>query len=367
MLLVSITVLFLFIDPLERGYEALMLAAELGGYSPPSQIHRRANVSTEVLCISNNSRQFTADLYLSEDSAVAGIVLLHGATPDGKDDPRLIEFARQLAARRFAVLVPELFGPQHRQIDIEDTQAVVDAFRFLNQYPGVENRVGIGGFSVSAGLGILAAMRPEISEDVAFIVAVGGYHSLPRTLDYAITGQYELNGVRHRQSPNPYGKWLFVLSNLETLQEPVDRSALRRIANRRIASEQADISDLEPLLSPEGLAVLAYLTNMDQERPGARYLALPAAMREHIEELSLDNKPLHQLSARVLLIHGKDDTIIPYTESLSLSRELPPRQVELYIIQGLLHVDSNLDRLQDIWHFWRACYALLRERDRHAE
>ncbi len=365
-LIAGITVLLLLKGPLARGYEAVILAAELGGFSPPSLIYHSPHVSSEVLCLSHNSRQFTADLYLSEHSPVAGIVLLHGATPDGKDDPRLTEFAKLLAARRFAVLVPELIGPQHRQIDIDDTQPVVDAFRFLNNYPGVESQVGIGGFSVSAGLGFLAALRPEIGDDVAFIVSIGGYHSLPRTLDYAITGQYELEGIWHRQSPNPYGKWLFVLSNLETLQEAVDQWALRRIANRRIASEQADISDLEPLLTPEGQAVLTYLTKVNHDHMNVQYLALPSAMREHIEALDLANKPLQQLSARVLLIHGRDDTIIPYSESIALARELPPNQVELYLVQGLHHVDSKLDRLQDIWHFWRACYALLQQRDRDA-
>lgn len=360
----AVIVLYLLGGPLVRGYEALLLVGDLGGYSPPALLQTRSEVTVRTLCIRKESRHYSADLYLPEDSPDAGIVLLHGATQTGKGDARLVDFARQLAGRRFAVLVPEMPGPKQLRIRAEDAQAAVDAFRFLNVYPRLENRVGIGGISVSAGLAFLAALRPEIRHDVAFIFSIGGYHSLPRTLEYSITGEFMLDGKLHHQKPNSYGKWLFVLSNLDVLDSQTDRRALRSIAYRRMVTPGADIGDLKPLLSGEGKAVLDYVTEGDTARIAALYAALPAPMRQHIEALDLGNKELRQMRARVLLMHGYDDTIIPYAESISLARALPPQQVELFLVHGLAHVDKTLQPLKDIWQFWRASYALLQQRDR---
>ena len=367
LLLVFIIIgLFLLSGPVGRAYEALLLVGEIGGYAPPPLLQTRSEVSVRTLSISGQSRHYDADLYLPEDSPEAGIVLLHGAAQTGKDDPRLIAFARQLAARRFAVLIPELPGPKQLRIRAEDAQDAVDAFHFLNGTPGLEKRVGIGGISVSAGLAFLAALNPELRDEVAFIVSVGGYHNLPRTLEYAITGQFLLDGTWHHQTPNTYGKWLFVLSNLDALRYRTDQQALRSIAFRRMVSPGADISDLTSYLSAEGRAVLVYVTEDKRQRIAADYAALPTAMRQHIEALDLANKELQRLTARVLLVHGYDDTVIPYAESISLSRALPPDKVELFLLHGLDHVESHPQRLQDAWTFWQASYALLQLRDRRA-
>ena len=344
----------------------MLLTGEFGGYAPLPLLQTRSEVTVRPLCISRESRHYSADLYLPEDSPEAGIVLLHGAEQAGKDDPRLVDFARQLAGRRIAVLVPELPGPKQLRIRAEDAQGVVDAFYVLNSYPGLKKRIGLGGFSVSAGLAFLAALRPEIGSEVAYVLSVGGYHSLPRTLDYAITGQFQVDGKWQHQTPNAYGKWLFVLSNLEVLDNRADRRTLRDIAYRRMVSPHSDISDMTSGLSEEGQAVLAYVIEKNPADIDERYAALPLAIRQQIEALDLSNKKLNRLQARVLLIHGYDDTIIPYAESISLARALPRKQVKLFLVPGLEHVDSHFERLIDAWQLWQASYALLQERDRLA-
>lgn len=367
-LLVAVGIaLFLFGAPLLRAYEALLLVGEFGGHTPSPLLPIRSGVTVRPLRIVRESRRYRADLYLPGVPPAAGIVLLHGAAQTGKDDERLVDFARLLAGSRFAVLVPELSGPKRLRIRAQDAQAAVDAFHFLNRYPGLEKRVGFGGISVSAGLAFLASLQAEIRDEVAFILSVGGYHSLPRTLGYAITGQFVVDGKRQHQPPNSYGKWLFVLSNLEVLEGPADAQALRRIAFRRMAVPGADISDMSGMLSAQGRAVLDYVTEKDPSRIDERFAALPAMMRQHIEALDLANKDLHCLTGRLLLVHGYEDNIIPYAESVSLARALPPGQAELYLVHGLGHVDSNRQWLETAWQFWQVSYALLRERDRKAD
>ncbi|MGK2927051.1 MAG: hypothetical protein ACSLE2_15665, partial [Lysobacterales bacterium] len=69
------------------------------------------------------------------------------------------------------------------------------------------------------------------------------------------------------------------------------------------------------------------------------------------------------LRADFILVHGLDDDIIPYTESVSLADALPPGRSRLFLLEGLHHVDRELRGL-DAWRLWRALRALLAQRDR---
>lgn len=48
------------------------------------------------------------------------------------------------------------------------------------------------------------------------------------------------------------------------------------------------------------------------------------------------------MKAEVILVHGRGDTIIPYTESLALARDLPGDRARLFLIDGFAHVDVSL-------------------------
>ena len=70
------------------------------------------------------------------------------------------------------------------------------------------------------------------------------------------------------------------------------------------------------------------------------------------------NKNLSQLNTRLILLHGIDDNIIPYTESISLARAVAEGQSELFIIDGLAHVNIHPNILNQ-WELLRAINALL--------
>jgi hypothetical protein len=177
-----------------RHYQSLLVLADAGAGHGPSrwkevtQPPRRQSVAFDV-----NGRLHTGDLYLSADAEpVAGIVLVPGAVPEGKDDARLVAFAMTLARARFAVLAPELPGFRELRVQPTDARAVADAFAYLASRPDLapEGRAGVGAFSYSVGPAVLAALEPDIRERVRFIVAVGGYHDLFRAVRFFTTGHF---------------------------------------------------------------------------------------------------------------------------------------------------------------------------------
>jgi hypothetical protein len=102
--------------------------------------------------------------------------------------------------------------------------------------------------------------------------------------------------------------------------------------------------------------------------------ALPRGASATIDALTLANKDLTRLRARLLLVHGRDDRLIPFPESVALGRSVPPAQVRVVIVDRVLdHVDVGFssmfsrrfwtDELPDAWRLLGVIDLLLRERD----
>lgn len=346
--------------------EASLVLEDLAARGKSSRLKERTSDPVRrLLTYSDHGRHCQADLYLPGQPPRAGIVLIPGVAALGRNDPRLVAFATTLARVRFLVLVPDIPNLRALMIQSDDVQRIVGAFPHLvsrSELPA-GSRIGIGAFSYAAGPAILAALDPAIRERVDFILGVGGYYNLRQVITFFTTGYFRERGRWRYLKPNRYGKWVFVLSNVGRLTNAMDQQVFRFMAERRLKDPDAPIADLAGALTAEGQALFALLENRDPERTPFLIAKLPAAIGNDIEALNLANQDLSRLRAKLILLHGTDDEIIPYSESVALAAAAPAGRAQLFLIAGLAHVDI-LPRKLDRRALWRAINALLGERGR---
>jgi pimeloyl-ACP methyl ester carboxylesterase len=313
-----------------------------------------------------------ADLYLPPDShdirdASAAVLLVPGLAPLGRADPRLIPFARALSRAGFAVMVPDIAGFRAQRISPGDVDAIAAALVALDELvPGPQHRpIGVAAISYAAGPALLATMRPAAQGKVDFLVAIGGYYDLTAVLTYFTTGyQRDAPDQPWRQGrPNAHGKWIFVKANLDRIADLRDRTTLAAMAERRLNDLTAPVDDLAATLGPEGRAVYDLIANIDPERVPALAAGLPAGLRTDMATLDLKGRDLSAAPPSVLLIHGRDDPVIPASESAALAAALPPGRAELALIDSLAHADLGPAGWHDIIEMWQAAYRLLEWRD----
>jgi hypothetical protein len=342
---------------LPRAWEAGQLLRHLAGDGLPTGVQRLP------LTLAGQAGSHAADLYaLAQAGHLPGLVLLPGASPDGKDEPRLVAFAQQLAAAGFRVLVPDSASLRQLRVDARDALLAADAVALL---AGDSGQVGIAAISYATGPAVLAALRPDTRERVGFIVAIGGYHDGTALVTYVTTGHYRAPGEtawRHRE-PNAYGKWVFVLSNAARLQDRRDAALLGGIALRKLGDLGAGIGDLVVQLGPEGRSVYALVDNRDPEAVPGLLAGLPPPVLRELQALDLARQDLSRLKARLILIHGQDDPIVPFTESLGLAAAAPAGGVELHLLGSLAHVELSVASLRDGWQLFQAAWDLLAARD----
>lgn len=294
----------------------------------------------------------------------AALVLVPGAAERGLQDPRLINFADALRRQGFLVLVPELAGPDPLMVSAADADAVADAVRYLEATTSFD-AVGLAALSYAVGPTILAALEDDVRPAVDFVLAIGGYHDIVAGITYITTGAFrDAPDAPWRTVPiDGRAKWLFLRANAARVEDPVDARLLRTIAGRRLADPQADTASLAARLGPGGRAVHRLLVNRDPDRVPALVAGLPPRLRSEILALDLARRDLARLGADLILIHGKGDPMVPYTQSIELARAAPPGSASLYLLGGLDHVDLGALGPRDVASLLRAAYRLLSERD----
>ena len=321
----------------------------------PQPIQKNINYSVD-------GRQHNADVYLSPQGALAGIVLIPGVVADGKDDHRLVALANTLARLRFAVLIPEIAGLRRFHTRASDVRVMADAFHYLISQPALApgGKAGFAGFSYGVGVVLLAALEPDIREQVHFVLGFGGYHDIRNIITFFTTGYYhdDVTAKLKYRYPHYYLKQVFTHSNADLLLQPKDRKILHDLA------ESEDDSELESELAelaPDARALYNLISNENPERVSELFDKLSANVRQELDGINPARRDLSQLRAQVILLHGRGDSVIPYTESIAIARALSPEQVKLFIIEGYAHTNVKPKR-QDLPQILEAMQLLMAQR-----
>ena len=356
-LLVAVAIILLvglvFFSQIRLGLLSVLFLKDLlgdGGVKAPRRgalawVTRAPSVNLVIIPV--GERTIEADLYYFQDGKKrAAILLTHGIIETGKNDPRLIRFAYSLARSGFVVLVPELVGMQSLRVLLSDVDDIVTSFRFLGSIKDQvdKEKMGLLGFSYGAGPTFMAASRPSIRYQVKFITSFGSYYDPINLVRFITTGYYEYGEKKGYLRPEPYGKWVFFVNNLDYVERESDRKFLKEVFKKeesRKTGEGIEIQAELRSLSPEGQALYELLVNKDPLRVEELFARTDRRFQNYIKRLSLA-PVIPSVEAYMLVGHGTTDPLIPYTESLRIADAArDPDKVHTAILKLYSHVDPT--------------------------
>ena len=285
------------------------------------------------------------------DGPAAGWVVLQGLSVHGRRHPAMRRFMRSLCASGAVVMAPEVPEWSRLVLDVGAArETLAGAVLHLSSHPRVRG-VGAVGFSFGATQVVMAAADPRLEGKLRAVLGFGGYCDLGRMLRALFTGEHEWEGVTRTIDPDPYGRWVVVGNYLTWVPGFEHMHALQRAAHA-LATEVGSSqnwgwepyfdprkAELRETLSPEEQRVwdvIAAPVGAPIDLAAARGLAERFAAAALEKDPGLDPRPhLPSLSGRVILSHGLQDRLIPYTETLRLRSMLPPHVPSSATITGL--------------------------------
>lgn len=348
--------------------ESMRVLEDVQAGAGPSKLKEMTPVPTcSTITYRRDGVVRVADLYRpgGYETALAGLLIAPGASPYGKDDPRLVAFAETMARARFEVVAPDITGLRELRVRAADSEHIRDALLLLSdrRAEAGDATVGVVAISFATGPATLALLSPEASGLAQFMLYIGGYYDLETAITFFTTGWYRDGGdgeMKYRP-PSSYGKWLFAVSNADFIEDPADRVLVEWIGRRRLDDPNADLSNVLARLGPEGRAIYDLLTNTDPDRVPGLLARLPRRARAEIAALDVKRRDLSGLDAKFLLVHGNDDPVIPETQSVAFAARVP--HAELYLLDSMQHVDPKPAGLGDRIRLLTVIYDFLKERD----
>jgi dienelactone hydrolase len=306
--------------------------------------------------------QLRGRLYTPRGASDRAMLLVPGVHAAGVDEPRLMQFARDLASVRHTVLTAELADLTQYRITPRTTDMIEDAALWLSRQAelAADGRVGLMGISFAGGLSIVAASRPSIRDRVAFVMSFGGHGDLPRTLRYLCTGM-QPDGV-HRPA-HDYGVAIILLSVAERVVPPDQAGPLRRailtflegsrldmVDKARSAAEFERARTLEAAL-PEPARTL--MRDVNERNVGHLGPILLPHLTKIGENSRLSPAEAAAPAAPVYLLHGIDDNVIPAIESALLAGTLRTRGVTVHQLATPLITHAEVDKSAGLLAMWR--------------
>ena len=187
--------------------------------------------------------ELRARVYRPADVSGRAILLVPGVHAAGVDEPRLINFAKDIAATGHPVTTAELPDLAAYQITARTTDMIEDAAGWLErqwaaELPASERKVGLMGISFGGGLSVVAASR--LGDRAAWVLSFGGHGDLPRTLRYLCTGVQPDGSMR---PPHDYGVAIILLGVADRVVPADQVGPLREAIGSFLQASHLDMVD----------------------------------------------------------------------------------------------------------------------------
>ena len=225
-----------------------------------------------------------------------------------------------------------------KRVSVEEVENLVAAFRHMRTLDEVDpDRMGMGGFCVGASLATVAAQDPRVSEQVRFVNFFGGYYDARDLVKSVVTGSRFYDGHSESWSPDRLSAEVVTTHLVEAAPDPDERALLEA----RFVHGDAAIALDEAALSSEARAVYALLSGPAPDEADGLIAQLPQRTLDELATIS-PVTAIDKLKARALIMHDREDELVPSEESRRMADALSDRG-DLYYTEFSFfkHVDPT--------------------------
>jgi hypothetical protein len=290
-----------------------------------------------------------------------GVVVCLGVVPFGVDHPQVPRLGEALARSGFAALL--YWSPTMRdfRLDPADIGDIVSAYNALLRRPDIDAmRSGLLGTCVGGAFALMAAARPRIRDRVGFVLAYAPYGSMWTLARDIASATRVRDGVREPWAVDPLTRKVFVHS-VTALLAPDEAQQLQAVFAERDGPPDGFTA------SEDGRTVLPLLTVLDRAEADAALSRLPIPLQDRLTAMSPASYVKGIRAPLIVLLHDRDDVVVPVGESRRLRDALRGRGGVRYTeFTVFKHLDptkghpSPLALTRELVRFAAAIYPLFR-------
>jgi pimeloyl-ACP methyl ester carboxylesterase len=298
--------------------------------------------NTEEIEIPKKNGRLKADVYFPFKKKYKGtIISINGLAPKGNRDPRIIKVNQSLQKAGYVVVCPFFEEICNYKISLNNIQDIKDSITYIAQQSNLAptNRVSILSPSFSGALSLIAASDQEISKYISTICTIGAYGNVETILENLFSIQemdeygrmillYNFLPLSIGNKPNIIKAFYYsALDNYYKYFDP-------RLDNHLAKMTQKDREFFFQIKNDSDFR-MKHWNNILIKGGESRILLTELSVLTHISKINLP----------ILLVHGKEDDVVPSAESILVYDLLQKLKVKskLCVTNLISHGDTGMD------------------------
>ena len=272
------------------------------------------------------------------------VILYPGASPTAEDHPKMVMLGRLWAQVGFTVYIPRI--PPLKNLDISEinVQWFAHFYQWILEIEKV-NPHQIIMVGISYGGGIMLKTLLNIKDRALLpktLLTYGTYSDAESTLKFLLTGEISIKETTYQITPHEWGLTVLFHNYLKNLETEWDTSGFQRAIQLHIQDKREECDKLVNTL-PKFQKNIYFSIITGNPTPEVKELAQAIIKNEQETLKRLSPKYwANNFQKKVFILHGSNDSMVPFTESIQLAEDLP--NSELFISYLYEHSEFSTNR-----------------------
>ncbi len=292
-----------------------------------------------------SGQTFAVDIYKPKLSYRGTILFVHGMSLAGKDDLRVVHFARVLQNLGYLVILPEYPKIKATSISMQSIDNVALTISYFAQSPeyAPNQKIALIAPSFSAYTVFSAIVNKNISKYVSCFLSIGGLANMESVVHFLLTNQ----------KADTYAV-LVILKNfyhhITGIQPEIEKAFSIAVEDSWHKKNPGDLPTYLETIKPQNRKIVLRLINDDHFRK--KNVQMILEKEKKIAQKSDFVQNLANVECPVFLLHGKHDMVISPQQSILIHKSLREykKAAKLVITPFLSHGDTafQLKKIPDI-------------------
>ena len=270
-------------------------------------------------------------------------ILFPGASPFAEKHPGIIGLATTIMNLGYNVFIPRIPPLKALNISSENIEWFVKAYEeIINKNDVDKSNVAIIGISFGGSLLLKATLDKKMkSNPPRSMLMYGSCFDLVAGLNFLLTGEIEHNGKIVHIPPNDWGLTVLFHNFIKTVDVGFDTTGIQAVLAARVADKLDEVEKLKSSLSNHDLKFIdSVLTAKCTPEITKIVDKIIKSKSNSLKEVS-PSSFCEKIDMKIFIMHGANDSMVPYTESVKLGNSLPNNELLISYIYEHKEISTN--------------------------
>ncbi len=277
------------------------------------------------------------------DEPAPTLIIYPGASPAAEEHEAVNILARALASAGIRTFVPRIPSLKEVLVREESVEHMINVYLAVEAREDVDPARIVGsGVSFGGSLFIKACLDDRLRGKPAAVLSYGSFFDFRQGLNFSITGVCSDGEKEYYIEPHDWGRIAFFHNYLEYLDEPCNPENVRQYLLDKVANDGENGDALYESFPEEDRVIINKILEDQSQEAIAMAESVLEKIEPIVERLSPSNF-LYEIDFPIYLMHGANDNMIPFTETVQFAKALTESGREVKSFVSYLFSHSEIE------------------------